>query len=428
MLSEGLVTKTDKVWVERGQKIGLIGSTGKSSGAHIHFMVVQDKNRDGDFEDNIPDGITDPFGWQSKEVDPWENYQFFYKGKNRTGNSSYYLWKNKLVNLDGRLTANGGVFKTERHVLDFPAGATNQDLNINVKASPSTKISDSLVSIGSSIIATAKDTFGNIVTQFNSLYRVTTDFKIFDLSRYKQDTISFYSSPDGINWTKEPTTVDLSNKVASTQVNHMTYFTLMAERIDTTPPKTVATLDGQQGQTGWFRSDVTVRLEAEDNEGGLGVDYVLYKLKDKDWEVYKAPLNITDEGAYKIQFYSVDNDENIEDIKTVEFNIDKTVPEVSIDATPKIIWPPNGKMIDINIIGSAFDDHLYTQKINVDDEYDKVEPDISGFGQVIKLEAKREGSDIDGRMYIIKVEAEDLAGNKKEEQVEVIVPHDRGKN
>ncbi|MEK7534010.1 MAG: hypothetical protein AAB600_01605 [Patescibacteria group bacterium] len=64
--------------------------------------------------------------------------------------------------------------------------------------------------------------------------------------------------------------------------------------------------------------------------------------------------------------------------------------------------------------------------MTVDDEYDEIEPSISDFGQTIQLKARKEGSDKDGRMYIIKVRAEDMAGNITENQTQVLVPHDQG--
>lgn len=334
---DGLVVNQpgQKVIVNAKQQIGKVGATGNvfptgDAGAHIHFMIVQDKDKDGNFENNLPDGVTDPFGWQSKDPDPWEIYTFFYAGKNRTGNKSYYLWKKKLDNLDATLTSNGGVFKTERYTLDFPAGSTDKNLNLNIQSSSIVQPSNSLSSIGSTIIATAKDTLGNLVSQFQALFTITANFAGFDLSRYKTDTISFYSSQDGINWTKEDTTVDLANKTASSQINHMTHFALMAERIDTIAPTTVPILAGEQGQANWFRSDVQVTLDAKDNEGGLGVDYTMYRLPSGDWEIYNNPLNFTDEGHYKIEFYSADNDENFEEFKSIQFDIDKTIPEAKI--------------------------------------------------------------------------------------------------
>ncbi|MBI3485411.1 PQQ-binding-like beta-propeller repeat protein [Candidatus Daviesbacteria bacterium] len=344
MQKDGLITNVpgQKVWVNARDVIGKVGATGNvtpagDAGAHIHFGVFQDKNNDGDFEDNVPDGVTDPFGWQSTDKDPWETYNFFYNNQNRTGNKSYYLWKQNIDNLNSTLTANASVLKNDNYTLNFPQSFTDKNLNINIQSSPVTKIENSLASLGSSILITATDLVGNLVSQFQALYSITIDFNTIDLTRFDPNTLSIYSSNDGLSWQKEETSVDLENKIATTSANHMTYFTLMAKRKDLFPPVTTASLSGILGQPNWYRSDVNVVLNATDNEGGLGVDYTMYKLdSDGDWINYEQPIIITSEGHHKIDFYSVDNDENIEDFKSIEFDIDKTAPEAKIHVDPNL--------------------------------------------------------------------------------------------
>ncbi|MEK7518115.1 MAG: hypothetical protein AAB583_06255, partial [Patescibacteria group bacterium] len=299
------------------------------AGAHIHFGVFEDKNKDGNFEDNVPDGATDPFGWQSKEPDPWPAFVFDYGGQRRTGNVSYYLWTKKLDNLDATLTSNGGVFNTERYEFDFPEGSVLENIKLSIQSSPIVKALGHLRSIGSSIVVNAFDAFGNAVTNFTKPFKITIDFSTIDLSSYDTDTIFIYSSTDGVNWIKAQTAIDLSTKTATAQFDHLTSFALMAGRLDTIPPTTTIVLDGEEGQENWFRSNVSVSLIASDS-GGLGVDYTLYKKEGGDWATYSDPLVFTDKGHHKIEYYSVDKDENIEGVKSVEFDIDKTPPEAKI--------------------------------------------------------------------------------------------------
>lgn len=119
-------------------------------------------------------------------------------------------------------------------------------------------------------------------------------------------------------------------------------------------------------------------------------------------------------------------------VLTGDANFDHTPPQISFDVSPKIIWPPNNKMVDINITGNIRDQNPYQTIIKVEDEYGLIEPSITllnqtNINQIIKLEASRKGDDLDGRKYVVKILATDKAGNTSLETKEVLVPHDQGK-
>lgn len=335
--SSGLITNdpNQTIQVTAKQPIGKVGATGNvipvgDAGAHIHFGVFQDRDNDGNFNNNIPDGVTDPFGWQSSSPDPWENYNFTLGGVSKTGNKSFYLWTKKIDNLDATLNSNGGVFKVGKNELNFPNNSTNQPLTLDGKSEPIVKISNLLESLGPSLVVTATNNLGNLVTGFPNFYTLKIFFDKIDLTRFKTDTLSIYSSIDGTNWIKENTILDFINKSATSNLDHMTHFALIGERVDTIPPTTTAVLEGLKGTDNWFRSDVNLILNPQDNTDGLGVDYTLYKLEGQDWEIYNNPLVFSEEGFHKVEFYSVDRDENIEEFKSIEFYIDKQIPEANI--------------------------------------------------------------------------------------------------
>ncbi len=334
---DGLIINTpgQPIPVNAGQEIGKIGATGNvdppgEAGAHIHFMVIQDKNKDGNFEDNIPDGLTDPFGWQSQKPDPWENYSFFYKGEQRTGNKSFYLWNKNIDNLKSDLTSNGGVFNSGKTKVTFPENFTSQNILLSILSTPAKEFSNLISSLGSTVQILANDSSGNEINTFNNPFTLEIDFSNQDLSRFLTDTLSIYSSSDGIDWIKEPTNIDYQNQKATSSISHLTHFALMAERKDVISATTTANLIGEQGDLNWFRSDVSVSLSTVDNPGGLGVNYILYKKDSDDWLKYISPINFTTDGDHTLAFYSVDNDENIEEIKKLAFTIDKTPPEAEI--------------------------------------------------------------------------------------------------
>jgi hypothetical protein len=166
---------------------------------------------------------------------------------------------------------------------------------------------------------------------------------------------------------------------------------------------------------GWINSNATVSFSASDSLSG-----VASKTPDQV---------ISSEGRGQIISGEAIDKAGNKATTQVTVNIDKSSPTVSITATPNFLWPPNQKMIDVKIGGSAIDgiSGIASLAFKVKDEYGKVEPAISGFGSSIRLEAWRNGDDRDGRLYIITVTVKDNAGNEATASTTVLVPHDQGK-
>lgn len=330
---EGLVTSNpyQKITVTDRQQIGKVGFSGNvrpqgHDGAHIHFMLIQDKNGDGNFDDNIPDGLVDPYGWQGSNIDPWTQFTFTQNGETKTGTKSTYLWKHSLHDVKKTLTPEGGQFSSDRFTFAFPKNAIQNDLIFSLKPIPYADPSAELQPIGSVIDATADDGFGNIIAQFNKLFTISMKILLTDYSRYIPESLSIYSSSDGVNWQKEDTIVDLTNRNATTQVNHLTQFAFMGIKKDITPPQTQLVINNEHinSTTPIYYEPVSISFVTSDEptEESLGVDYTLYKINQQDLQQYAEPFEITDVGEYQIEYYSIDKDGNKEEVKTSTFTIE----------------------------------------------------------------------------------------------------------
>ncbi len=347
----GLVTTStlpsECVYVNKGQQIGLVGHSGYVkpggvAGSHIHFMVIQDKNGDGNFDDNIPDGVVDPYGWQSTEPDPWPLYSFFYKGEQRRGTRSQYLWTKAILNLSSTLDSNAAYFEADRYFLDFPDDSVAKAASVAIKASNHVVLKKennvTLESIFFPISVEIIDSSGNLINNFPNNYLIEIDLSGIDLTRYVPDSLSFYSSSDGISWAKEPTVINLENLWAETTVNHASYFAFMGELLDSIAPTTIVTLAGNETEIRVYSSDVEVTLTAQDNEGGSGIAYTTYSLNGSEWADTNT-FTVSGVGEYIIEYYSEDNEGNAETIKSTTFRIiepvvDTTPPEAEISFNP----------------------------------------------------------------------------------------------
>ncbi len=106
---------------------------------------------------------------------------------------------------------------------------------------------------------------------------------------------------------------------------------IATEPADQIAPTTAFSLAGEQGNNGWFISNVQISLSAQDNEGGTGVFKTEYSQDNGGtWIKYAGPFNLAEEGINKLLYRSEDFVGNIEEIKSREIKIDKTPPEAEI--------------------------------------------------------------------------------------------------
>jgi len=114
-----------------------------------------------------------------------------------------------------------------------------------------------------------------------------------------------------------------------------------------------------------------------------------------------------------------------------------TPPVITLSVTPKVLWPPNGKMVPVSVSGTITDTgsgvNVNSAAYAVNDEYGEVQPQgaitlgLGGaYSFTILLQASRLGTDLDGRHYAVTVQAKDNAGNVGSKTSAVIVPHDQG--
>ncbi len=111
---------------------------------------------------------------------------------------------------------------------------------------------------------------------------------------------------------------------------------------------------------------------------------------------------------------------------------DSTAPSVVEAATPTtLLWSPNKTMTPITVSGKVTDvSRISSVAFSVWDEYGKVQPsgpvtlNADGtYSFTVKLEAWRQGTDSNGRQYIITVTATDAYGNQGKATTQVWVPH-----
>ncbi|MFZ2948768.1 MAG: beta-propeller fold lactonase family protein [Desulfuromonadaceae bacterium] len=329
------------------------------------------------------------------------------------------------VSPDGKAlyVANNGAGTVS--VVDISAGGVTAGIlvgynprNIAVSPDGATLYVTNYTSGTVSVIDTATSTATNSVTVGVNPHGVAVDSsgRLLYVSNYSSNTLSIIDTK-----TLQP--------VATLQTGIGPLGVGLA-KVDQVPPLTVPSLAPGTGQDDWHVSPVTVDFAASDS--GSGVKEIHYSVDDSAEVVTAgsaAHLVIGSDGAHTVTYYAVDNAGNVEQGKKLDVNIDQTPPALTLSLNRNVLWPPNHKMVDVLVNGIPADQlsGIASAVIRVDDEYGIYSGTVSGFGGAVRLEAWREGNDLDGRRYTITVAVTDKAGNSTTGTSEVIVPHDMGK-
>ena len=209
-----------------------------------------------------------------------------------------------------------------------------------------------------------------------------------------------------------------------------------AER-DLLAPETTLVVDpsNPNGQNGWYTTKPKVTLNASDNCAGVAA--IEYSTDGgQTWQPYSGTFTVESEGAITILYRSTDRAGNTETPSSITLQIDTIAPVLTLSATPSVIWPPNNKSVNVRIDGTGTDatSGLASVSYVVTDEYGMplsiaqraLSGNSSAWIETLAVEARRLGSDRDGRTYTVIATLTDVAGNTTNATTTIVVPHDRG--
>ncbi|MBD3180965.1 hypothetical protein GF312_01665 [Candidatus Poribacteria bacterium] len=175
--------------------------------------------------------------------------------------------------------------------------------------------------------------------------------------------------------------------------------------VDSNPPVTTVKIEGTEGENGWYLSDVTATLNAEDEVSGI--KKTQYRINDGDWIDYSEPFVVSGSTIY---YYSEDNAGYIEDEKSLDINIDKTPPSAPVvndgggyinsSAQITISWT-HSEDVESGIMG-----YMYAVGL-ISGENDVLDWTWLGMGDLVNVE----GIELDeGQTYYVSVKGKNNAG------------------
>ncbi len=214
---------------------------------------------------------------------------------------------------------------------------------------------------------------------------------------------------------------------------------LVADAVrDTLAPETSAIVTpNPDGQNGWYKTNPTVNLNGTDNCSGVAATEYSFD-GGTTWQPYSGAFVVEDEGTISILYRSTDQAGNAEAQKSITLKIDTSAPTISISATPSIIWPPNGEIVNVTIraVGADSISGLANVSYVVTDEYGVplniparvLSGTSSEWSEMLSVRARRLGIDLDGRVYTVVATITDVAGNTASASTNIRVPHDEAPN
>ncbi|MCJ8014103.1 phosphodiester glycosidase family protein [Paenibacillus sp. KQZ6P-2] len=177
------------------------------------------------------------------------------------------------------------------------------------------------------------------------------------------------------------------------------------------PPKSTVTADGLTGSGTFNNHDVTLTFSAEDGSAGSGVKQTNYRLDGGNWNTVTGPVTLSDEGVHTIDYFSEDNQRNVEDVQQLIVGIDKTAPTVELTVYGSPLSDGmeflDSQLIQVSIKASDSLSGVAEQTITLDGQPYTPDSSIDWAGQL--------------GTHTIHIEVKDKAGNVTKSEVSIQV-------
>ena len=215
------LSKTLTTAVLQGQYLGKVGTTGNTTGPHLHFSVKKD---------NI---VVDPYGWQNTEyTDPWEIYSWENSLGKYFGTQSEYLWENQLHKVTGLI--NDGDYravKLDNKEVSFDNINSPIGYILTLSSYIHPNVIENLKYISNtSILVEAVNLLGKSITQLPTKAKISFELRNLNILDVLSNTLKIYTFNKNLNvWEPLETFIDITNNLVYGYTSHFSQFAVFGE-------------------------------------------------------------------------------------------------------------------------------------------------------------------------------------------------------
>jgi len=190
--------------------------------------------------------------------------------------------------------------------------------------------------------------------------------------------------------------------------------------IDKSMPTAAATVTGNAGTNGWFRSAVTIALTAADATSG--VKEIRYSVNGGSEVVVagaSATVSLPANVVSTVNYRTFDNAGNQSAVNTQTVSSDTTAPTVTVRVSTRTIHESD-RLQSVTISGSANDSlsGIASTSIKVTDRQGKTVATAVGFGSTVQLRG------VEDQVYTVTATSIDNAGNSASARTTITVEDD----